>query len=138
LNIRSDENALDAPTAMKRLLLSFAAMAIFLPQALSANELSSAETKQIEALIATVGQMADAAFIRNGRAYDSATAAEFLRRKWRQQAAEIRSVEDFIEKVASFSSTTGRPYMIRFNDGREIPCSAVLRAELSKLRNNQP
>jgi hypothetical protein len=41
---------------MKRLLIAFAAMAIFLPQALSANELSSAETKQIEDLIATVGR----------------------------------------------------------------------------------
>jgi hypothetical protein len=123
---------------MKRLLLSLAAVAIFLPQALNANGLSPGETMQIEALIARLEGMSDAAFIRNGQAYDSATAAEFFRRKWRQQAAEIRSVEDFIEKVASFSSTTGRPYLIRFSDGREIPCSDVLCAELSKLRNSQP
>ena len=59
-----------------------------------------------------------AAFIRNDRSYDAATAAEFLRRKWRRHAAEVRSAEDFIDRVATGSSTTGRPYRIRLGDGR--------------------
>lgn len=123
---------------MKGLLLFLAAVAIFLPPALNAERLSPGESERIETLIAAVEGMSDAAFIRNGRAYDSATAAEFLRRKWLQQKDNIRSVEDFIEKVASFSSTTGQPYLIRFSDRREIPCSTVLRDELSRLPNNQP
>ncbi|MCK7503296.1 MAG: DUF5329 domain-containing protein [Desulfobacterales bacterium] len=88
--------------------------------ALRAADLPPAEEKRIEALIAAIERMADAAFIRNGRAYDAAAAGEFLRRKWRLCAADVRSADDFIEKVASFSSTTGRPYRIRFSDGREI------------------
>ena len=122
---------------MKHLLLTFAAVVIFLPQALNANGLPPAETKQVETLIGSVERITDAAFIRNGRAYNSATAAEFLRRKWRQQEDRILSAEDFIEKIASFSSTTGRPYLIRFGDGREIPCADALRGELHKLRNNR-
>jgi hypothetical protein len=102
----------------------------------SAGELPAAEERQIEALIARVAGMADAAFIRNDRSYDAATAAEFLRRKWRRHAAEVRSAEDFIDRVATGSSTTGRPYRIRLGDGRELPCATVLREELLRLRKS--
>jgi hypothetical protein len=81
--------------------------------------------------------MADATFIRNSRPYGAAAAAEFLRRKWRQREAEVGSAADFIEKVASFSSTTGQPYLIRFSDGRETPCAIFLRTELSNLRQKE-
>ena len=104
----------------------------------SAGELPADEGRLIEALIARVAGMSDAAFIRNDRSYDAATAAEFLRRKWRRHADEVRSVEDFIERVASGSSTTGMPYRIRLADGRELPCAAVLREELGKLRKHAP
>jgi hypothetical protein len=96
------------------------------------------EKKQIEALIAAVERMTDAAFLRNDRPYSAAAAAEFLRRKWRQRQAEVRSAEDFIEQVASFSSTTGQAYAIRFPDGREIPCATFLRGELSNHRKKAP
>ncbi|MCK7506253.1 MAG: DUF5329 domain-containing protein [Desulfobacterales bacterium] len=96
-----------------------------------------AAEKQIEALIAAIERMTDAAFIRNGRPYGAAAAAEFLRRKWRHRAADVGSADDFIEKVASFSSTTGQPYRIRFSDGRETPCATFLRTELSNLRQKE-
>jgi hypothetical protein len=102
----------------------------------AAGGLPAEEAGRIEALIAAVERLDDAAFIRNGQVYDSAMAAEFLRRKWQAQAAPISSAEDFIAKVASFSSTSGRPYIIRLRDGHEIPCSVFLRAELAKLQTN--
>jgi Family of unknown function (DUF5329) len=102
----------------------------------SAGELPAAEERQIEALIARVAGMTDDAFIRNDRSYDAATAAEFLRRKWRRHAAEVRSAEDFIDRVATGSSTTGAPYRIRLGDGRELPCATVLREELLRLRKS--
>jgi hypothetical protein len=105
--------------------------------AAAAGELRAEEAQGIEALIAAVGRMTDAVFIRNGQAYDSAVAAEFLRRKWQMKAAHIFSAEDFIEKVASISSTSGRPYLIRLGDGREIPCSVFLRAELAKFQRTR-
>ncbi len=107
-------------------------LAIAVP-AHAAGELPASEA-EIQALIAAVGSMSDAAFIRNGRSYDAGTAAEFLRRKWRRHAEEVRSAEDFIEKIASASSTTGRPYLVRLPDGRELPCGDILSAELKRLR----
>jgi hypothetical protein len=112
----------------------FCAAALALPLSATAGELPAEEASRIEAMIATVAQMTDAAFLRNGTAFDAAVAAEFLRRKWQAQAARVGSAEDFIAVVASFSATTGRPYLIRFSDGGELPCSVFLRDELAKLR----
>jgi hypothetical protein len=125
---------------MKALILTITVTAIALSAcstALSAADLPPATEKQIEALIAAIERMTDAAFIRNGRPYGSAAAAEFLRRKWRHREADVGSADDFIEKVASFSSTTGQPYRIRFSDGRETPCATFLRTELSSLRQKE-
>ena len=125
---------------MKALILTIVATALAVSvgsAALRAADLPPAEEKQIEALIAAIERMTDAAFIRNSRPYGSAAAAEFLRRKWRHREADIRSADDFIEKVASFSSTTGQPYLIRFSYGRETPCAIFLRTELSSLRQKE-
>ena len=122
---------------MLRILLSlpivFVAVAA-LPASAMAGELAAVEAGKIETLIAAVGRLADATFVRNGRAYDSAVAAEFLLRKWQAKASIVGSAEEFIEKVASFSSTSGQPYLVRFGDGREVPCSIFLREELAKLQ----
>jgi len=125
---------------MKALILTIVATALALSvcsAALRAADLPPVEEKQIEELIAAIERVTDAAFIRNGRPYSAAAAAEFLRRKWQHRAADVRSVDDFIGKVASFSSTTGQPYLIRFSDGREIPCAAFLHTELDKLRKKE-
>jgi hypothetical protein len=125
---------------MKALILTIVAAAVAVsvcPGALRAAGLSPAEEKQVEALIATIERKTDATFIRNGRPFGAAAAAEFLRRKWRLREADVGSADDFIEKVASFSSTTGQPYLIRFSDGRETPCSIFLRTELSDLRKKE-
>jgi hypothetical protein len=125
---------------MKALILTIVVTALALSvcsAALRAADLPPATEKQIEALIAAIERMADATFIRNGRLYGAAVAAEFLRRKWRHREANVGSADDFIEKVASFSSTTGQPYLIRFSDGRETPCAIFLRTELSNLRQKE-
>ena len=65
---------------------------------------------KIEQLIDAVQHLDDAAFIRNGNSYSAATAdVRFLRGKWQARRGEVLSAEDFIDKVASCSSTTGQP-----------------------------
>jgi hypothetical protein len=98
------------------------------------SELPAAERQKIEALIAIVEKLDGAVFVRNGRDYAPASAAKFLRGKWRKHAAQVLSADDFIEIVATRSSTTGRVYLVRFAGGREIPTSNFLRAHLATLR----
>ncbi|MCX6877306.1 MAG: DUF5329 family protein [Verrucomicrobia bacterium] len=90
------------------------------------------EKGKIEALISHVENLKDAKFIRNGSNYDAKSAAKFLRGKWQSKDKEIRTAAEFIEKVATVSSTTGKPYLIRFSDGREVKCGEYLKGELKK------
>lgn len=95
---------------------------------------AAAEQRTIDSLIESVARLGDATFLRNGRSYSADKAARFLREKWKSRQAEVRSAEDFIARVASFSSTTSQPYVIRFADGREIASAELLRDELARLR----
>src|SRR5687768_16880427 len=92
-----------------------------------------AEKQKIEALIAKVEALEDARFIRNGSDYDAKTAAKFLRGKWGANEDEIKTAQDFIAKAGTASGTSGKPYLIRLKDGREIPCAEYLKGELAKL-----
>jgi hypothetical protein len=98
-----------------------------------AGALPASEHDKIEALIQCVERLSDAVFIRNNKAYNAKTAAQFLRGKWAATLEEITTAQDFIEKIASVSSTSGQPYRIQFPDGRESPSGEYLRAALQQL-----
>lgn len=90
------------------------------------------EQKKIEALITHIASLKKAVFIRNGKEYDAASAAKFLRGKWEAQGKEIKTAAEFIEKVATKSSTSGKAYRIRFEDGKETDCGPYLAEHLKK------
>lgn len=94
-----------------------------------------AESQKIEALIRHVESLKDAKFVRNGVEYDAPAAGQFLRGKWKTQEAEIKTAKDFIDKVASVSSTSGKPYLIQLADGREVKSGEYLAGELKKLES---
>ena len=98
-----------------------------------ASCLPTGERQRLETLIGNVAQRSDVTFIRNGRPYNAVAAAQFLRGKWRNREAEVCSAEDFIVKVASVSSTTGKPYRVRLRDGREVLAAEFFQAELAGL-----
>lgn len=98
-----------------------------------AQKKPESEKEKIETLIQHVEGLKDAKFVRNDREYDAKTAAKFLRTKWDMSGAEIKTAKDFIEKVAAVSSTTGKEYVIRFGNGKEVKSRDYLIAELKKL-----
>src|SRR5262245_32486185 len=79
-----------------------------------------AERDKIESLLKHVEGLRDVKFVRNGMPYDASTAVTFLRRKWQSESGNVKTAADFIDKVASKSSTSGQPYLIRFKDGKEV------------------
>jgi len=114
-------------------------MTIFAPillRATSAQSATNSEKQKIEALIRRVGELKDAKFVRNGLNYRSTTAVLFLRAKWEANNAEIRTAREFIDKIATVSGTSSKPYLIRFQDGREIKSRDFLVAELNRLNLN--
>jgi hypothetical protein len=117
-----------------RLIFSWALFfGMLLPPVVAGQTSPAAEREKIELLIKQVGEIKEAKFIRNGSTYEVATAVRFLRGKWEANDSSVKTARDFIEKVASASGTSGKPYLIRFNDGREIKSREYLLAELQKL-----
>jgi hypothetical protein len=100
---------------------------------IQAQTLPNTEKQKIETLIKQVANLKDAKFVRNGSAYNADSAATFLRRKWEANESEVKTARDFIDKVASFSGTSGKPYLIRFKDGGEIKSRDFLLAQLKNL-----
>jgi hypothetical protein len=94
------------------------------------------EKEKIEALIKHVEGLSDAVFIRNGSEYDAKTAAKFLRGKWDREP-DIKTAKEFIDKLASASSTSGKPYLIRFKDGKEVKSGDYLKAELARIEKGE-
>ena len=117
------------------LVTSITFLAVLLTPAISRGEepAKSGDAK-IEALINHVGSLSSAVFVRNGSEYDAKSAAKFLRGKWDANKKEIKTPEDFIGKVATKSSTSGKPYLIRFKDGKEVPCAEYLTGQLKTAK----
>ena len=93
---------------------------------------SAGEARRIEALIAAV-ESSGVTFIRNGTPHDSAEAARHLRKKWKYAGGRDLTAEQFIERLASRSSLTGRPYEVGLADGTTRPAGDWLRAKLEEL-----
>ena len=106
------------------------------PSPAQAQGKPATERQKIEALIKHVEGLKDAKFVRNDQEYDAKTAATFMRRKWEANEAEIKTAKDFIEKAASTSSTSGKPYRIRFKDGKEMKSGDYLLEQLKKLEKS--
>jgi hypothetical protein len=102
-------------------------------QSAGAQTAPAAERQKIEALIKSIADAKDLKFVRNGKVYDATIAAKFLRGKLAANDAEVKTARAFIDKVASFSGTSGEPYLIRRSDGTEIKSKDYLLAELRKL-----
>jgi hypothetical protein len=97
---------------------------------------NAAEQARIQRLIAYVEAQSTIRFVRNGSAYSSKEAAKFLRRKFEKMGEHVTNAQQFIEQIASKSSTSGEAYLIRFPDGRQVPAARFLGDELARMDRN--
>lgn len=89
------------------------------------------EKARIEALLHAVGTTG-VTFLRNGSPHEGKEAEDHLRTKWRRAGSSL-TAEQFIENVASRSSMSGKPYLVRLADGKEIPSADWFRARLLEI-----
>ena len=98
-----------------------------------ANDRVPLENQKIDYLITAIETLSDAKFVRNGTEYDAKAAADHLRRKLKYAGSRVKSADDFILYCATKSSMSGKPYEIRFADGRVESSEAFLRQKLSEF-----
>lgn len=95
------------------------------------------EQQKIEYLISTVAALHDAAFIRNGTAYDATQAAAHLRLKWRMAGGRVKTADQFISRCATGSSVSGIHYGIRFGNGPTLDAATWLRHKLAAYESER-
>lgn len=101
---------------------------------LAAATPSEQEHKLIMALIARVQGMTTMKFLRNDEAHNAAEAAEHMQAKYKHFREEIVTAEDFIERCASRSELTGKPYLVKLADGKPREARGFLMQELRAMR----
>ena len=111
------------------MILAFAGLIISFAATESLSESKTEAAKQIELLLARIEILHNVVFIRNGKEYSANKAADHLRLKWKKAGRRVKTAEDFITLCGSRSSISGKPYKMRFADGR-IENSAVILKEL--------
>jgi hypothetical protein len=93
----------------------------------------AAEQRRIDALLDALASDRRSRFVRAGIDYSGAEAARFLRAKLQAQGASVRTAEDFVERIASRSSTTGRPYRVCRTESDCVDAGEHLRALLARM-----
>ncbi|MGI9320271.1 MAG: DUF5329 family protein [Thiogranum sp.] len=76
----------------------------------------------------------DLTFIRNNDRYTSVEAAEHMNKKYQHFREDIKTAEDFIERCASRSLLSGKPYLVINEQGKQVRTSEWLLAELADYR----
>ncbi len=93
------------------------------------------EKKKIDFLISSIENIKGAKFIRNGTEHNGKEAAEHLRSKLKSAGDKVRNAEDFINLCASKSYISGKPYMIRTSDGKNIKSEQYFREKLKEYNS---
>jgi hypothetical protein len=91
------------------------------------------ERERIDRLLAEVGASETLVFIRNGNEYTAQEAVEHLRLKLRRAGSQISTAEEFIDRLATRSSVSGKPYLIRRHGQPPEPAGAFLHGLLRNL-----
>lgn len=75
------------------------------------------DSEEISYLLNFIGE-SGCTFIRNGKEYPSLKAREHLTYKYNHVKSRIKTADLFIDKIASKSSISKKPYEVRCNSGR--------------------
>lgn len=112
-------------------LRSFIVAVLFTPVILAADATDT--TAEIEYLLSALGS-SECTFVRNGKRHDAEEAEEHLRMKHRRGKRYVTTTEAFIERLASRSSMSKKPYYVECPDHEPVPSGDWLIQRLSDYR----
>jgi hypothetical protein len=116
-------------------LTRFAATVLLALTTLAVHAENSTDTSnEIEFLLHAIGS-SNCSFERNGTAHSAPQAEEHLRMKYNKARKHVATADEFIDKLASESSWTGKPYFIKCQDTEE-PSRNWLSTKLTELRSS--
>lgn len=90
--------------------------------------------EEIDFLIGAVAD-SDCTFVRNGKEHDAAAAGKHLEMKRERARRYYDTTEQFIDRIASESSWTGKEYLIRCDDDGTVTANAWFKDRLAEYRD---
>jgi len=99
---------------------------------LTAPALAATPDQEIHFLLTAVGD-SGCGFTRNGKRHSAAEAEAHLAMKYDRAGSRIKTAEAFIDRLASESSWTGKPYLIQC-DAESVPSRDWLTERLVHFR----
>jgi hypothetical protein len=118
---------------MRRLFVSTFTLLLTAAIALALDPQTKAEIDELISFVQTSGVR----FIRNGTEYSGAEGAQHLRDKLANAGDRVKTTDDFITGIASKSYLFGKPYLVKFADGRTQLTGDWLRAHLAETLKNR-
>lgn len=123
---------------MKRRNILLSAAGLWLVAQPAAANPAPGERDRIERLLRAMERQTDVNFERNGRLASARDAVRFLRAKWERHGSDVDSAEGFIERIASRSSTSGRPYRVCPKASACVEAGPWLRSLLQQTDEARP
>lgn len=120
---------------MRLMRLSFLRIIIVAGLLLPLNATAGTAEAELDNLLNIVGR-SDCVFIRNGKRHNAEDAEDHLRMKLRRGKRYVTTTESFIERLASSSSMSKKPYYIECPGQEMVPSGEWLMQRLAELRDN--
>ncbi len=113
--------------------LFFCVLSMGLLLASSAQALSPQEEERVAGLLTALEKRTDMAFIRNGVTSSVSDAVAHLKLKLGNTRDYLGTAEEFIDKAASSSSLSGKPYMVQQPGKPSEPANKFLHELLKQI-----
>ncbi|EMI72642.1 YfeK family protein [Leptospira noguchii] len=76
-------------------------------------------------------------FIRNGSEHEPKEAREHMERKLKTVDGKIHTIQEFIDHIGSKSSISGKPYFVKFADGKMVESRVWLKEKWEEIVNKK-
>ena len=128
LPLPAHDDGIQRSTQMRN-LTSFTLALVFSTSVFAA---APSEEEKINYLVGAIGS-SDVTFIRNGSEHAAPQAQAHLQGKLKAAGDKVKTAEDFITLLASKSSQTGKPYLVKTKDEKTVELATWLRDKLKQM-----
>lgn len=118
---------------MTKTIAIFTFIATSFTALVSNADVPESQKPEVEHLLEFV-ETTDCEFERNGKKYSGGRASKHIKRKYKHFRDEISSTEEFIEYSATFSTRSGKSYLVYCAEDDPIKSSVWLLEELGQFR----
>ncbi|RBP11665.1 YfeK family protein [Pseudocitrobacter faecalis] len=120
---------------MKKILCALVALLLTLP---AWAKLNDHEEARINAMLEALSKQKELVFVRNGDEHTCDEAVSHLKLKLGNTRNRIDTAEQFIDKVASSSSITGKPYIVKIPGKSDENAQPFLHALIAQTDKTVP